>query len=86
MLIYRVCFWKAKKVVAMKDNTFIRSIRLVLNLCFLWSSLAAVAGTIIVTIRLNGVVVNDYLLQRCLYYFVIVILYFVASKALLSID
>lgn len=82
----------------MKDNTFIRSIRLVPEIYkpFLWSSLIAVAGTIIRMVGPqlisrgidNGVVVNDYeyLLQQCLYYFVtLVILYFVASKALLSI-
>ena len=65
----------------MKDNTFIRSIRLVPEIYkpFLWSSLIAVAGTIIRMVGPqlisrgidNGVVVNDYeyLLQQCLYYF-----------------
>jgi ABC-type multidrug transport system fused ATPase/permease subunit len=82
----------------MKENTFLRSIRLVPEIYkpFLWSSLIAVAGTIIRMIGPqlisrgidNGVVVNDYqyLLEQCFYYFItLVALYFVASKALLSI-
>ena len=64
----------------MKNNTFIRSIRLVPEIYkpFLWSSLIAVAGTVIRMIGPqlisrgidNGVVVDyEYLLQQCLYYF-----------------
>src|SRR6056300_1180302 len=82
----------------MSENTFIRSYKLVpeINRPFLWSSLIALAGS---GLRMvgpqlisrgidNGVLKSDYeyLLQQSFYYFVtLVLLYFVASKALLAI-
>ena len=82
----------------MKDNTFIRSFRLVPEISrpFFWSSLIALAGS---GLRMvgpqlisrgidDGVLKSDYpyLLQQSFYYFItLIMLYFVASKALLAI-
>ena len=82
----------------MIDNTFLRSYKLVpeVNRPFLYSSLIALAATLIRMIGPqlisrgidNGVLKSDYnyLLEQSFYYFLtLVALYFVASKALLSI-
>ena len=82
----------------MKDVTFLRSFRLVpeIKKPFLWSSLIALAGTLIRMIGPqlisrgidNGVLKSDYnylLIQSGYYFLTLVALYFVASKALLSI-
>ena len=82
----------------MIDNTFLRSYKLVpeVNRPFLYSSLIAMAATLIRMIGPqlisrgidNGVLKSDYnyLLEQSFYYFLTLIaLYFVASKALLSI-
>ena len=82
----------------MIDNTFFRSYKLVpeVNRPFLYSSLIAMAATLIRMIGPqlisrgidNGVLKSDYnyLLEQSFYYFLTLIaLYFVASKALLSI-
>lgn len=82
----------------MTDNVFLRSIRLVpeIRRPFLWSSLIAMAGS---GLRMvgpqlisrgidEGVLKSNYsyLLEQSLYYFItLVLLYFVASKALLAI-
>ncbi len=82
----------------MSENTFLRSLKLVpeINRPFLWSSLIALAGA---GLRMvgpqlisrgidNGVLKSDYeyLLQQSFYYFItLIMLYFVASKALLAI-
>ena len=82
----------------MIDNTFFRSYKLVpeVNKPFLYSSLIAMAATLIRMVGPqlisrgidNGVLKSDYnyLLEQSFYYFLtLVALYFVASKALLSI-
>lgn len=82
----------------MKDNVFLRSIRLVpeIRRPFLWSSLIAMAGSALRMIGPQlisrgideGVLKSNYsyLLEQSLYYFItLVLLYFVASKALLAI-
>ena len=82
----------------MKDVTFLRSFRLVpeIKKPFLWSSLIALVGTLIRMIGPqlisrgidNGVLKSDYnylLIQSGYYFLTLVALYFVASKALLSI-
>ena len=82
----------------MNNNTFIRSFRLVPEISrpFLWSSIIALTGS---GLRMvgpqlisrgidDGVLKSDYeyLLQQSFFYFVtLVLLYFVASKALLAI-
>ena len=82
----------------MRNNTFIRSFRLVPEISrpFFWSSLIALAGS---GLRMvgpqlisrgidEGVLKSDYpyLLQQSFYYFItLIMLYFVASKALLAI-
>ena len=82
----------------MNNNTFIRSFRLVPEISrpFLWSSLIALTGS---GLRMvgpqlisrgidDGVLKSDYdyLLQQSFFYFItLVLLYFVASKALLAI-
>ena len=82
----------------MNNNTFIRSFRLVPEISrpFLWSSMIALTGS---GLRMvgpqlisrgidDGVLKSDYeyLLQQSFFYFVtLVLLYFVASKALLAI-
>mgnify|MGYP003321017571 FL=1 len=82
----------------MRDNTFVRSFKLVPEVYrpFFFASLIALLGTGIRMIGPqlisrgidNGVMKYDYqyLLQQCLFYFLtLVVLYFVTSKALLSI-
>ena len=82
----------------MKDNVFLRSIRLVpeIRRPFLWSSLIAMAGSALRMIGPQlisrgideGVLKSNYsyLLEQSFYYFItLVLLYFVASKALLAI-
>ena len=82
----------------MKDNTFIRSFKLVpeVHRPFFFASMIAMAGTGVRMIGPqlisrgidNGVMLYDYeyLLIQCLFYFLtLVVLYFVTSKALLSI-
>ena len=82
----------------MKDVTFLRSFRLVpeIKKPFLWSSLIALVGTLIRMIGPqlisrgidNGVLKSDYnylLIQSGYYFLTLIALYFVASKALLSI-
>ena len=82
----------------MRDNTFARSFKLVPEVYrpFFFASLIALLGTGIRMIGPqlisrgidNGVMKFDYqyLLQQCLiYFFTLVALYFVTSKALLSI-
>ncbi len=82
----------------MKDVTFLRSFRLVpeIKKPFLWSSLIALAGTLIRMIGPqlisrgidDGVMKSDYnylLIQSGYYFLTLIALYFVASKALLSI-
>jgi ATP-binding cassette subfamily B protein len=82
----------------MKDVTFLRSFRLVpeIKKPFLWSSLIALVGTLIRMIgpKLisrgidDGVMKSDYnylLIQSGYYFLTLIALYFVASKALLSI-
>ena len=82
----------------MKDNTFLRSIRLVpeIRKPFLWSSLIAMAGSALRMVGPQlisrgideGVLKSNYsyLLEQSVYYFItLVLLYFVASKALLAI-
>jgi len=82
----------------MTDNVFLRSIRLVpeIRRPFLWSSLIAMAGSALRMIGPQlisrgideGVLKSNYsyLLEQSLYYFItLVLLYFVASKALLAI-
>jgi len=82
----------------MKDVTFLRSFRLVpeIKKPFLWSSLIALAGTLIRMIGPqlisrgidDGVMKSDYnflLVQSGYYFLTLIALYFVASKALLSI-
>ncbi|MAB95830.1 MAG: hypothetical protein CL496_01220 [Actinobacteria bacterium] len=82
----------------MKNNTFLRSIRLVpeVRRPFLWSSLIAMAGSALRMVGPQlisrgideGVLKSNYsyLLEQSLYYFIILILlYFVTSKALLAI-
>ena len=82
----------------MKDNTFIRSFKLVpeVHRSFYFASMIAMVGTGIRMIGPqlisrgidNGVMQYDYdyLLIQCLFYFLtLVLLYFVTSKALLSI-
>ncbi len=82
----------------MTDNVFLRSIRLVpeIRRPFLWSSLIAMAGSGLRMIGPQlisrgideGVLKSNYsyLLEQSLYYFItLVLLYFVASKALLAI-
>ena len=82
----------------MKDNTFLRSFKLVpeVHSPFYFASMIAMVGT---GVRMvgpqlisrgidNGVMQYDYqyLLIQCLFYFLtLVVLYFVTSKALLSI-
>ena len=82
----------------MSENTFLRSLKLVPEIYrpFLWSSLIALAGSGLRMIGPqlisrgidNGVLKSnyEYLLQQSFYYFItLVLLYFVASKALLAI-
>ena len=82
----------------MRDNTFVRSFKLVPEVYrpFFFASLIALLGTGLRMIGPqlisrgidNGVMKFDYqyLLQQCLFYFLtLVVLYFVTSKALLSI-
>ena len=82
----------------MRDNTFVRSLKLVPEVYrpFMFASLIALLGTGVRMIGPqlisrgidNGVMKFDYqyLLQQCLFYFLtLVVLYFVTSKALLSI-
>ena len=82
----------------MQDNTFLRSIRLVpeIRKPFLWSSLIAMAGSALRMVGPQlisrgideGVLKSNYsyLLEQSVYYFItLVLLYFVASKALLAI-
>ncbi len=82
----------------MTDNVFLRSIRLVpeIRRPFLWSSLIAMAGSALRMVGPQlisrgideGVLKSNYsyLLEQSLYYFItLVLLYFVASKALLAI-
>ena len=82
----------------MKDNTFLRSFKLVpeVHRPFLFASMIAMVGTGVRMIGPqlisrgidNGVMQYDYqyLLIQCLFYFLtLVVLYFVTSKALLSI-
>ena len=82
----------------MTDNVFLRSIRLVpeIQRPFLWSSLIAMAGSALRMVGPQlisrgideGVLKSNYsyLLEQSLYYFItLVLLYFVASKALLAI-
>jgi len=82
----------------MKDVTFLRSFRLVpeIKKPFLWSSLIALAGTLIRMIGPqlisrgidDGVMKSDYnylIIQSGYYFLTLIALYFVASKALLSI-
>ena len=82
----------------MKDVTFLRSFRLVpeIKKPFLWSSLIALVGTLIRMIGPqlisrgidDGVMKSDYnylLIQSGYYFLTLFALYFVASKALLSI-
>ena len=82
----------------MKDNTFIRSFKLVpeVHRPFFYASMIAMVGTGVRMIGPqlisrgidNGVMQYDYqyLLIQCLFYFLtLVVLYFVTSKALLSI-
>ena len=82
----------------MKDNTFLRSFKLVpeVHKSFYFASLIAFIGTGVRMIGPqlisrgidNGVMKFDYqyLLVQCFYYFVtLIVLYFVTSKALLSI-
>ena len=82
----------------MKDNVFIRSFKLVpeVHRPFFFASMIAMAGTGVRMIGPqlisrgidNGVMQYDYgyLLIQCLFYFLtLVVLYFVTSKALLSI-
>ena len=82
----------------MSNNTFLRSFKLVPEISrpFLWSSLIALTGSGLRMIGPqlisrgidNGVLKSDYqyLLQQSFFYFVtLVLLYFVASKALLAI-
>ena len=82
----------------MRDNTFVRSFKLVPEVYrpFMFASLIALLGTGVRMIGPqlisrgidNGVMKFDYqyLLQQCLFYFLtLVVLYFVTSKALLSI-
>ena len=82
----------------MKDNTFLRSMRLVpeVRRAFLLSSLIAMAGSALRMVGPQlisrgideGVLKSNYsyLLEQSLYYFIVlVLLYFVTSKALLAI-
>jgi ATP-binding cassette subfamily B protein len=82
----------------MSNNTFLRSFKLVPEISrpFLWSSLIALTGSGLRMIGPqlisrgidNGVLKSDYqyLLQQSFFYFItLVLLYFVASKALLAI-
>ena len=82
----------------MKENTFLRSFKLVpeVHRSFFFASMIAMVGTGVRMIGPqlisrgidNGVMQYDYqyLLTQCLYYFsTLVVLYFVTSKALLSI-
>ena len=82
----------------MKDNIFLRSIRLVpeIRRPFLWSSLIAMMGSALRMVGPQlisrgideGVLKSNYsyLLEQSFYYFItLVLLYFVASKALLAI-
>ena len=82
----------------MTDNVFLRSIRLVpeIRRPFLWSSLIAMTGSALRMVGPQlisrgideGVLKSNYsyLLEQSLYYFItLVLLYFVASKALLAI-
>ena len=82
----------------MKDNVFLRSIRLVpeIRRPFLWSSLIAMVGSALRMVGPQlisrgideGVLKSNYsyLLEQSFYYFItLVLLYFVASKALLAI-
>jgi len=82
----------------MTDNVFLRSIRLVpeIRRPFLWSSLIAMAGSALRMVGPQlisrgideGVLKSNYpyLLEQSFYYFItLVLLYFVASKALLAI-
>ena len=82
----------------MKDNVFLRSIRLVpeIRRPFLWSSLIAMMGSALRMVGPQlisrgideGVLKSNYsyLLEQSFYYFItLVLLYFVASKALLAI-
>ena len=82
----------------MKDNTFLRSMRLVpeVRRAFLFSSLIAMAGSALRMVGPQlisrgideGVLKSNYsyLLEQSLYYFIVlVLLYFVTSKALLAI-
>ena len=82
----------------MKDNTFLRSMRLVpeVKRAFLLSSLIAMAGSALRMVGPQlisrgideGVLKSNYsyLLEQSLYYFIVlVLLYFVTSKALLAI-
>ena len=82
----------------MTDNVFLRSIRLVpeVRRPFLWSSLIAMTGSALRMVGPQlisrgideGVLKSNYsyLLEQSLYYFItLVLLYFVASKALLAI-
>ena len=82
----------------MKENTFIRSFKLVpeVHRPFFFASMIAMGGTVVRMIGPqlisrgidNGVMQYDYqyLLIQCLFYFLtLVVLYFVTSKALLSI-
>ena len=82
----------------MTDNVFLRSIRLVpeIKRPFLWSSLIAMAGSALRMVGPQlisrgideGVLKSNYpyLLEQSFYYFItLVLLYFVASKALLAI-
>ena len=82
----------------MTDNVFLRSIRLVpeIRRPFLWSSLIAMAGSALRMVGPQlisrgideGVLQSNYtyLLEQSFYYFItLVLLYFVASKALLAI-
>ena len=82
----------------MKENTFLRSFRLVpeVHRPFLFASMIALTGTGVRMIGPqlisrgidNGVMKYDYeyLLLQCFFYFLtLIVLYFVMSKALLSI-
>jgi len=82
----------------MKENTFVRSFKLVpeVHRPFLFASMIALVGTGVRMIGPqlisrgidDGVMKYDYeyLLQQCLFYFLtLIVLYFVTSKALLSI-
>ena len=82
----------------MKDNVFLRSIRLVpeIRRPFIWSSLIAMMGSALRMVGPQlisrgideGVLKSNYsyLLEQSFYYFItLVLLYFVASKALLAI-